>query len=68
MKLAEHTEVLEARINALIDKLLEKYHKQYGELGIEFDLVRGNKYYKIIQRNIRRNSLGSYEGLSLIHI
>ncbi len=62
MKLAEHTQVLEARINALIDKLLEKYHKQYGELGIEFDLVRGTKYYKIIQRNIRRNSLGSYEG------
>jgi hypothetical protein len=62
MRLDEHTQVLEARINALIDRLLEHYNKQYGELGIEFDLVRGNKYYKIIQRNIRRNSLGGYEG------
>ncbi len=62
MKLAEHTQVLEARINALIDKLLEKYRKQYGELDIEFDLVRGNKYYKIVQRSIKRTNLGGDGG------
>ena len=62
MRLDEHTQVLEARIQCLIDKLLENYLKRYQENGIEFDVVRGVKYYKIIQRNIRRNSLGSYEG------
>ena len=60
--LAEHTKVLEARINCLIDKLLEHYNKQYGDYGIEFDIVRGTKYYKLIQRNTRRNSLGGDEG------
>jgi hypothetical protein len=60
--LAEHTQVLEARINCLIDKLLEHYNKQYGESGIEFNIVRGTKYYKIIQHNTRRNALGGYEG------
>jgi hypothetical protein len=60
--LAEHTQVLEARINRLIDKLLEHYHKQYGDGCIEFNIVRGTKYYKIIQRNVIRNNLGSYEG------
>jgi hypothetical protein len=62
MKLDEHTQVLEARIDALINKLLENYRKRYQEAGIEFEVVRGTKYYKLIQRNIRRNSLGSYEG------
>jgi hypothetical protein len=60
--LAEHTQVLEARINCLIDKLLEHYYKKYGENGIEFNIVRGTKYYKIIQHNTRRNALGGYEG------
>lgn len=60
--LAEHTQVLEARINCLIDKLLEHYHKQYGDGGIEFEIVRGTKYYKLIQRSTRRNALGSHEG------
>jgi hypothetical protein len=60
--LAEHTQVLEARINRLIDKLLEHYYKKYGESGIEFNIVRGTKYYKIIQHNTRRNALGGYEG------
>jgi len=59
--LAEHTQVLEARINCLIDKLLEHYNKQYGDYAIEFEIVRGTKYYKIIQRNVTRNALGNYE-------
>jgi hypothetical protein len=60
--LAEHTEVLEARINCLIDKLLEHYNKQYGDGGIEFHIVRGTKYYKIIEKSTRRNSLGGDGG------
>jgi hypothetical protein len=60
--LAEHTQVLEARINRLIDKLLEHYNKQCGDGAITYEIVRGTKYYKVIQRNVTRNALGSYEG------
>ena len=57
-QLAEHIQVLEARIQCLIDKLLANYAKQYEEGGIAFDIVKGVKYYKIIERCARGNSLG----------
>ena len=57
-QLKEHIQVLEARIQCLIDKLLANYYKQYPEGGIEFDIVKGIKYYKIIARSTRASSLG----------
>jgi hypothetical protein len=62
--LAEHTQVLEARINCLIDKLLDHYNKQHGDYAIAFDTVRGTKYYKLIQRNTKRDAVG-HEGASV---
>jgi len=62
MRLDEHTQVLEARIDGLIDKLIENYTKQYQGNDLVFEVVRGTKYYKLIQRSIRRNSLGSDGG------
>jgi hypothetical protein len=56
-QLKEHTEVLEARIQCLIDKLLAQYGKQYGDGGIAFDMVKGVKYYKLIQRDVKRSTL-----------
>lgn len=57
-QLAEHIQVLEARIQCLIDAMLEKYNRQYPEGGIEFDIVKGTKYYKIIERSTRRSGMG----------
>ena len=62
MRLDEHTQVLEARIDGLIDKLIENYTKQYQGNDLVFEVVRGTKYYKLIQRSIRRNSLGGDGG------
>ena len=57
-QLKGHTQVLEARIQRLIDALLDNYAKQYGEGGIEFEMVRGVKYYKLIERPTSGLSLG----------
>jgi hypothetical protein len=57
MRLNEHNQVLEARIDCLINKLIENYTKQYHGNDLVFEVVRGTKYYKLIQRSIRRNSL-----------
>ncbi len=57
-QLKEHIQVLEARIQCLIDKLIVNYEKQYQSNGIAFDIVKGTKYYKIIERCTRVNSLG----------
>ncbi len=57
-QLKEHIQVLEARIQCLIDKLIVNYEKQYQSNGIAFDIVKGTKYYKIIERCTRGNSLG----------
>ena len=62
MKLDEHIQVLEARIDALIDKLTENYNKNYHSNDLVFDVVRGTKYYKLIQRNLKRNGLGTEHG------
>lgn len=62
MYLDEHTQVLEARIQGLITALYKNYTRQYPENDIEFEVVRGTKYYKLIQRSIRRNSLGGDGG------
>lgn len=64
-QLKEHTEVLEARINCLIDKLLANYAKYYGDAGIAFDIVKGVKYYKIIQRDVKRSTLNGNIGASV---
>jgi hypothetical protein len=61
-QLKEHTEVLEARIQCLIDKLLAHYAKQYGDGGIAFDMVKGVKYYKLIQRDVKRSTLNGNTG------
>jgi hypothetical protein len=57
-QLKEHTQVLEARIYCLIDTMISKYNRAYPEGGIDFDLVKGTKYYKIIQRSTRRSGMG----------
>jgi hypothetical protein len=64
-QLKEHTEVLEARIQCLIDKLLAQYGKQYGDGGIAFDMVKGVKYYKLIQRDVKRSTLNGNTGASV---
>jgi hypothetical protein len=64
-QLKEHTEVLEARIQCLIDKLLAHYAKQYGDGGIAFDVVKGVKYYKLIQRDVKRSTLNGNTGASV---
>ena len=61
-QLAEHIQVLEARINCLIDKLLVSYAKHYGDGGIAFDMVKGVKYYKLIQRDVKRSTLSGNTG------
>ena len=57
-QLKEHTKLLEDRIQGLIDALVTNYEKRYGECGIEFHMVRGVKYYKLIERSTRQSSLG----------
>lgn len=62
MRLDEHTQVLEARIDGLLNKIIEKYTKQYGYNDLAFDVVKGTKYYKIVQRSIKRTNLGGDGG------
>ncbi len=64
-QLAEHIQVLEARINFLIDKLLASYAKHYGDGGITFDIVKGTKYYKLIQRDVKRSTIDGKTGASV---
>ena len=64
-QLAEHIQVLEARIQCLIDKLLAHYAKQYEDGGIAFDVVKGVKYYKLIQRDVKRSTLNGNTGASV---
>ena len=66
-QLKEHTQVLEARIQCLIDEMLKKYNRQYPEGGIEFDIVRGVKYYKIIERSTRASGMGGTSVHAFIH-
>jgi hypothetical protein len=54
MKLAEKTQLIEDRINAVIDILTKRYYKQYPQREeypdyLNHEIVRGTKYYKIIQ-------------------
>lgn len=64
-QLAQHIQVLEARINCLIDKLLASYAAQYGDGGITFDIVKGTKYYKLIQRDVKRSAINGKTGASV---
>ena len=57
-QLKEHIQVLEARIQCLIDAMLKKYYRQYPEGGIEFDIVKGTKYYKLVERSTRASGMG----------
>lgn len=62
MKLDERINVLEARIDCLLNKIIEKYTEQYGYNDLAFDIVKGTKYYKIVQRSIKRTNLGGDGG------
>ena len=64
-QLKEHTEVLEARIQCLIDKLLAHYAEYYEDGGIAFDIVKGTKYYKLIQRDFKRSAINGKTGASV---
>jgi hypothetical protein len=57
-QLAETTQIIEARIHRLIDALLANYNKQYPNGGIDFDIVKGTKYYKLVEKCTRASSLG----------
>ena len=57
-QLKEHIQVLEARIQCLIDAMLTKYEKQYQVGGIEFEVVKGTKYYKLIEKSTRASGMG----------
>ena len=57
-QLKEHIQVLEARIQCLIDAMLTKYEKEYQVGGIEFEVVKGTKYYKLIEKSTRASGMG----------
>ena len=61
-QLSQHIEVLEARIDCLIHKLLASYAKQYGDGGITFDIVKGTNYYKLVQRDVKRSAIDGKTG------
>ena len=50
-QLKEHTQVLEARIQCLIDKLVDSYYQKYPDGYIEYRIDKGTKYYKLVQRD-----------------
>ena len=47
-QLAETTQVIEVRIQCLIDKLVNKFQQQHPGSTINYEVVRGTKYYKLI--------------------
>ena len=51
MEFRESIQVIEARMQCLIDKLTDSFTKQYSSKGIEFDIVKGTKYYKSTDLN-----------------
>lgn len=59
-QLAETTQVIETRIHRLIDTLVDNYNKHYPNGSIAFDIVRGTKYYKLIERSGGPSSLGTH--------
>jgi hypothetical protein len=65
MEFRESIQVIEARMQCLIDKLTDNYTKQYSSNDIEFDIVKGTKYYKLVQRTIRSSALGDNSGGSV---
>ena len=65
MEFRESIQVIEARMQCLIDKLTDNYTKQYSSNDIEFDIVKGTKYYKLVQRTIRSSALGGDSGASV---
>jgi len=50
--------LIEERIQALIDALVQNYSKRYSNNEINFDVVKGVKYYKLIERTSSASSLG----------
>ena len=57
-QLKEHIQVLEGRIQCLIDVMLTKYEKEYQVGGIEFEVVKGTKYSTLIERSTRASGMG----------
>jgi len=56
--LSVDTALIEERIKALTNALVQNYTKQYSSSSINFDVVKGVKYYKIIERTSSASSLG----------
>ena len=50
--------LIEERIQALINALVDNYTKRYSGNKINFDVVKGVKYYKLIERTSSASSLG----------
>jgi hypothetical protein len=50
--------LIEERIQALTDALVQNYTKRYSNNQINFDVVKGVKYYKIIESTVSASSLG----------
>ncbi len=46
--LAIETALIEERIETLRQKLLENYKSQYHKTQVDFNLVKGKKYYKLV--------------------
>ncbi len=46
--LAIETALIEERIKTLRQKLLENYRSQYNKTTVDFNLVKGKKYYKLV--------------------
>ena len=65
MEFRESIQVIEARMQCLIDKLTDSFTKQYSSKGIEFDIVKGTKYYKLVERTISSSALGGNSGTSV---
>ena len=40
--------MLEARIQCLITALIHNYTSRYGEQSIDYEIVSGTKYYKLV--------------------
>lgn len=64
--LREHEEVLLTRIHGLIDALVTNYINRYGDSkyeninNINFDILPGTKYYKLIMRDNGSTSVHAF--------
>lgn len=57
-KLAETTQLIEQRIKQLCDTMIDKYTNRYQGNDLVFEVVKGTKYYKIIEQIRSASALG----------